>query len=247
MDNGDVLVPDVVNHDLADIRLRDQVTIPYAQQAVSLAYLVLFRGEAVRGAVGQLGRSRTEEQKVAALERRFHGPGQDDDDGRGRVGDNGEAGRGVCQHVVADIWGDLGVLPFPHHESRGENQAWYRRMSVSRHAAGLASGSAIPKLRTWAASCRGFPRTESMTLLLSVEFSFLLEVLSHSIGVAGCRSSKIAGTRALMIVCTCSPRKLRGGLWGASQAVLKPGTYLAAGGGPGFVGILLGSSKCLGS
>lgn len=29
VDNGDVLVPHVVDHDLADVRLLDQVSVPY--------------------------------------------------------------------------------------------------------------------------------------------------------------------------------------------------------------------------
>lgn len=72
MHDGYVLAPDVVYHDLADIRVLYEVPVP-------------------------------QEEEVPALEGGLHAAGEDDDDGRGRVGGDGEA--------------------LPHHEGGREDQA----------------------------------------------------------------------------------------------------------------------------
>lgn len=112
VDDGDVLVPHVVDHHLTDICLLDQVSVPYQQLAVSPAHLLTFCARYFEGS-GNIGVRRTEEEKVAALECRFHGPGQDDDDGRGRVGDDGES---VERRVSSWSWSS-GESPasYPFH------------------------------------------------------------------------------------------------------------------------------------
>lgn len=73
-------------------------------------------------------------------------------------------GRNVLAHGHDRMEETVAVVPFPHHEGRRQNQTWFRRMSVSRSGP-ACSCKVIPKLSTWAASCRGFPRTESILML----------------------------------------------------------------------------------
>ena len=88
VDDRDVLVPHVVDHNLADVRLFHQISVPY-QQHTSALHMSWYIGSQP---ADEFGNCHTEEQKVATLEGRFHRSGQDDDDGRGRVGDDGESG-----------------------------------------------------------------------------------------------------------------------------------------------------------
>lgn len=89
------------------------------------------------------------EEEVATLEGGLHGAGKNDDDGRGRVGNHGK----TFPHLQ---------VKFSKVSGQGGEQRTIKAVDRMR-----------PKLRSWAAACRGFLRLESMVTVEARLFGLL--------------------------------------------------------------------------
>lgn len=82
-----------------------------------------------------------EQKQVSSLEGRLHAAGEDDDDRRGGIADDGETFPHLLFILLAGLLGEL----------------------VGRERTIKAVDSIRPKFMSWAAACRGFPKADNMS------------------------------------------------------------------------------------